>query len=332
MKELNIVQLIKKQNIEDLDPIVFVYGSENLLKKQFVDILKKKTEKEIHILWGDEISLEDLNDVFSSGSLFSKGNLGIILESDSFLDKINKKDLERFKSILERIEKGNDQVVFITNKDKIPSKEPYKTIKEKADIVVSGKLTPKAFLISLKKKIEASGKSIDEETLKYLAKKLSYNLQYAKQEVEKLLLYTEGKKEIQKDDIDKVVVPKVEENIFSFITAFFSKEKKSLQMLKNLVSTGHHPFEIQSLIFNYANKMLLIYSEKEKGKSAEEAFNEAGIKHPAQKGTFKKILSYYKKKDVIDLIKELYQLEISQKVYFEDIEKKLEEFVIKRIL
>jgi len=181
MKEFNIVQLIKKQNIEDLEPLVFVYGTENLLKKQFVDILKNKTDKQVHILWGDEISLDDLNDVFSSGSLFSKGNVGIILESDSFLDKINKKDLERFKGILERVKKSNDQIVFITDKDKIPTKEPYKTIKDKATIVVSGKLTPKAFLISLKKKIESAGKRIDEETLKYLSKKLNYNLQYAKQ-------------------------------------------------------------------------------------------------------------------------------------------------------
>ncbi len=328
MKELNIVQLIKNKDFSSLKPVVFVFGNEPLLKKQFADILRKNTKKEVHTFWGDEISIEDLSQVFSSGSLFSEGNLCIVFESDNFLDRITKKELPALKSILDSLLPEKDQVVFISSKEKIPSKEPYKTVKEKASLVLSTRLTPKAFLISVKKKIENSGKKIDDETLKYLTKKLNNDLLYAKQEIEKLLVYTEGKKSVEKEDIDAVVIPRVEENVFSFLTSFFSKDRSSVKMLENLIQTGHHPFEIQSLILTYANKLLIIFEKKSHGVPLEEVFEQTGVKHPAQKGTFKKLISNTEKKEILNLVKELYNLELSQKVYYEDLEKKLENFVL----
>lgn len=331
MKEKNIVQIIKNKEIDDLSPVTLVYGTENLLKKQLVEIIKEKTEKDIHIFWGDELDLKHLAEVFSSSSLFSTGNIAVVFDAELFLEKFSKKDLEKFFSLIDTVKNGKDNLIFILNKEKIPSKEPYKTLVKNSDIIVSNKLTPKAFLISLKKKIENSGKSIDDETLKYLASKLKNSLEYAKQEVEKLLLYTKDKEKIEKEDIDAVITPKIEENIFSFITSFFSKDKNSITSLENLFETGYHPFEIQSLILSYTNKALLVYHYRNSGYSIDKAFEKVGIKHPAQKGTFKKILSSRSKEELIDMVKDLYNLEISQKMYFEDIEKKLKEFILEKI-
>ncbi len=331
MKEKNIVQLIKNKDVQNLEPVVFVYGTENLLKRQLVDILKEKTDKDFHLLWGDEVSLNEISEIFSSGSLFSKGNIAVLMESDAFLEKIGKKELTAFKSLLENIKTSNDMLVFVSNKEKIPSKEPYKTLVSLSDVIVSNKLTPKAFVISLKKKIQNAGKEIDDETVKYLAEKLKNNLEYAKQEVEKLLIFTEGKTKITKEDIDAVITPKIEENIFSFISLFFTKKEESVVILKNLYETGYHPFEIQALLLSYLNKLLIVSSYIENGHSLDESLEKAGIKHPAQKGTYKKILSIQKKENLIKMLKDLYSLEKSQKVLFEDIEKKLEDFIISHI-
>ncbi len=331
MKEKNIVQLIKNKDIQGLKPVVLVYGNENLLKKQLINLFKEKTDKDIHILWGDETSLDEIEDIFSTGSLFSKGNIGFVIDADPFLESLNKKDIARLTNILNNILSSNNSIIFISNKEKIPSKEPYKSIVAIGDVVVSAKLTKKAFLISLKKKIQSIGKKIDDDTLKYLGEKLSYSLEYAKQEVEKLLIYISDKEKITKEDVDSIVTPKVEENIFSFVLSFFLKDKNSVKTLKNLLSTGYHPFEIQGLLLSYINKALLIYEFKDKGVSSEEAFLKAGIKHPAQKGTYQKIIQTLKKEDMINLLKGLYELENNQKIHFEDIEKKLEEFILGHI-
>ncbi len=331
MKEKNIVQLIKNKEIESLSPVSIIYGNENLLKKQFIELLKEKSDKDIHIYWGDEIDLKQLKEVFSSGSLFSNANIAVIYNTELFLENLSKKELERFYGFIEKLKASNNNIIFILNKDKIPSKEPYKTLVKFSEIIVSNKLTPKAFFISLKKKIEGSGKSIDDDTLKYLASKLKNSLEYAKQEVEKLLLYVDNKGKIEKEDIDKVITPRIEENIFSFLTLFFTKDKKSIDSIENILETGYHPFEVQSLILSYVNKALLVYSYKNNGYSLDKAFEKVGIKHPAQKGTFQKILSVRTQDDLINLLKDLYALEINQKLYFEDIEKKLKEFILEEV-
>ncbi len=332
MKEISIVQIIKNKSLDFLKPVNIVYGSEHLLKKQLVQLIKEKTDKDIHILWGDETEIEEFYEIFSSGSLFSSGNIAIIFNADIFLDKIERKKREQFFRFLEKLSKEEkDSVIFILNKEKVPSKEPYKSIIKYAQIIVSNKLTQKAFLISLKKKIQNNGKKIDDETLKYLADKLKNSLEFAKQEVEKLLVYTEGKDEITKEDIDAVVTPKLEENIFSFVLSFLTGDKKSIKMLDNLLETGYHPFEIQALILSYLNKSLVLATAKDKGEPLKDAFEKVGIKHQMQQGVYKKILSFQTKENLINMIRDLYELEIKQKTQFEDIEKKLKEFILKEI-
>ncbi len=331
MKEKNIVQLVKNRDIQTLGSVVFIYGTENLLKKQLIDILKEKSDKDIHIFWGDELEISELLEVFSGGSLFSAGNIAVIFEADAFLEKVSKKELQLLKSILEKVKSSSDSLVFVSNKEKVPSKEPYKSIVSAGDTVVSNKLTPKAFVMSLKKKIQSYGKGIDDDTVKYLAGKLKNSLEYAKQEVEKLILYVQDKEKIEKSDIDAIITPKLEENIFSFIADFFTKKKSAVFSLKNLLETGYHPFEIQGLILFYINKLLVVLSYMENGYTVEEGLDRAGIKHPAQKGIYKKILSVQSRDSLIELLKDLYNLEKSQKVYFEDIEKKLENFIVSHI-
>ncbi|NPA53173.1 MAG: hypothetical protein GXO21_00740 [Aquificae bacterium] len=102
-------------------------------------------------------------------------------------------------------------------------------------------------------------------------------------------------------------------------------------MLKNLYEIGHHPFEIQALLLSYINKLLLIFSFLENRYSVEESLEKAGIKYPFQKNIYKKMLSIQKKENLIQMLKDLYSLEKNQKIQFEDIEKKLEEFIISHI-
>ncbi|WP_457626112.1 DNA polymerase III subunit delta [Persephonella sp.] len=327
MAEKNIVQLIKNFDINSLKPVVFIYGSEDFLKKQLVEKLKEK--EDVHLFWGDETLYSQIKELFSSSSLFSEGNTAVLLDFESFYQKQTKEDQKEFVKLVEDIHLP-DRLFIFSKKDKIPAKEPYKTLKTTADIVVSPNLTPKAFMISVKKKIEKSGKKINDETLKYLSSKLKNDLWYAKQEIEKLLTYASDKKEITKEDIDKAVAPKVSENVFVFLDKFFSGEPEAVRLLKELTETTHHPFEIQSLLLNQINRLLLFRTLIEKGKSVEFAFEKMQIKHPAVKGSLQKQASKLSKDELIQLIKELYRLEIRQKVEYEDIYRSLEQFVLKR--
>ncbi|WP_293445020.1 DNA polymerase III subunit delta [Persephonella sp.] len=326
MAEKSIIQLIKNFDPDQLKSVVLIYGSEDFLKKQFVNKLKEKFK--VHILWGDEISFSDLKDIFSSSALFSEGNVAVLFDFDAFLTRLGKEEQKKLPEFFKKVSKP-DRLILISKKEKLPAKEPFKAIKDLADIVVSNKLTPKAFMISLKNKIEKNGKKIDEQTLKHLSSKLKNDLWYAKQEVEKLLIYASDKESITKEDVDFVVTPKVDENVFVFLDRFFEKDPKALKILKDLIDTSHHPFEVQSLILNQINRLLIFKTLTQKGSPSDKVLDQMKIKHPAMRGTLKKQASKVKTEDLIDMIKDLYETEKKQKVEYMDIFKAVEEFVAK---
>jgi len=329
MAEKNIVQLIKSFDINQLKPVVVVYGAESLLKRQLVE--KIKNTGDTHILWGDETEYLRLKDIFSSSALFSEGNTAVLLEAEHFFSKIPRDQMEDFLSFLQKISLPDRLFLFI-GKDKLPAKEPYKTLKNIGDIVVSAPLTPKAFYISVKNKIEKSGKKISDEALKKLVSMLKGDLYYAKQELEKLLIYVADRDEITVEDIENVVIPKTMENVFVFLDSFFSKQPSALKIFRHLISSSHHPFEIQSLLLNQLNKLLIFKTLLEKGKSTDFAFEYLKIKHPAMKGSIQKQSAMITKKEIISLIKQLYRLEKEQKIEYMDIYRTAEEFVARRVL
>jgi len=149
-------------------------------------------------------------------------------------------------------------------------------------------------------------------------------------EIEKLILYCADKEEITKEDIDKIIVPKFQENVFVFLDKFFAKDKQAVLMYKNLLQTSH-PFELQSLILNYLNK-LLIYKTLQNTKPPEEIFKQLNITHPFQKSSIQKLSKNVSIQDLINAVKSLYKAEISQKVFYGDPEKQSILFVSKFIL
>ncbi|WP_457624091.1 DNA polymerase III subunit delta [Persephonella sp.] len=329
MAEKSIVQLIKSFNPDSLKPVVLVYGGEEFLKKQLVE--KIKAAGEIHILWGDELTYPQLKEVFSSSSLFSEGNTAVILFFEAFVSKLSKEEIKDFGEFVKNIALPDRLFLFLKG-EKIPAREPFKSLKGNADVVISAPLTPKAFYISVKNKIEKAGKKIDEDTLKYLVGKLKNDLYYAKQEIEKLLTYIGDKGTVEKEDVNAVVVPEPRENVFTFLDRFFAKDISALRIYRQLVNSTHHPFEIQSLLLGQINRLLLFKTLLEKGKSPEAAFSQMNVKHPAMKGSIQKQASYVTKRQLVDMIKELYTLEKEQKVNFADVYKSSEEFILKRVL
>jgi len=328
MAEKNIIQLIKNFDPDKLKPVVLIYGSEDFLKKQFVSRLKEKSR--VHLLWGDEVSFSNLRDIFSSSALFSKGNTAVLFDFDAFLSRLGKEENKNLPQFLERINRP-DRLILVSKKEKLPAKEPYKSIKSVADVVASHRLTPKAFMISVKNKIEKNGKKIDDQALKYLASRLKNDLWYAKQEVEKLLIYASDKEKITQEDIELVVTPKVDENVFVFLDRFFEKDPQALKILKDLIDTSHHPFEIQSLILNQVNRLLIFKTLTQKGTPADKVLDQMKIKHPAMRGTIQKQASKVNTQELIDMVKDLYETEKKQKIEYTDIFRAVEEFVLKRV-
>ncbi|RUM51016.1 MAG: DNA polymerase III subunit delta [Hydrogenothermus sp.] len=327
MSQHNLIQLIKKSKDEvDLKPVVFIYGAENLLKKQFIEKFKSKN-KDFHFFWGDETGFKEIKEVFSSGALFSEGNEATIWDIDSFVSNLNKDEKVEFVEFLKKIN-SPDRIFLVSLKEKPQAKQPLKTILSISTVINSPKLTPKAFEISVYKKLKNSGKQINPEDLKYLVSKLPKDLYATKQEIEKLILYTEGKEIITKKDIDIVITVSPEVSVFAFVDLFFKKSKESIAILKKLFSQEIHPFEVQSLILTYANRLLLFKNFQKKKMPVSEIFAKLGLTYKPQQTTILNLAKSLSEEELIWLIKALYKLEYKQKVLYENIHTSLENLVL----
>ncbi len=329
MASKSLVKIIKSPNLDNLKEVILIYGKEEYLKLQFLQAIKKDN-KNLNILWGDELELEKLISLFSSNSLFSSKTVVAVKNFEEFIKKLKKDELKRFLDFCIKLPKGN-KLILISKLEKLPSKEPYKTLQNAGDVLASTPLTEKGFTISLKKKFISENIEISDELLVYLASLLKNDLLYAKQEIEKLILYIKDKNKITKEDIDRVIYPKVEESIFNFIHKFFTKDIECLKILRALLDTGYHPFEIQSLILYQGNKLLL-YKTLKGRKSEKQIFLELGLKFPFQIKQLKEEDKKFSREELINLIKDLYMLEVEQKVFYKDINKSLESFILKFLI
>jgi hypothetical protein len=67
----------------------------------------------------------------------------------------------------------------------------------------------------------------------------------------------------------------------------------------------------------------------EAGNSLEEALNKAGINHPLQKANISNILkNLSNKEEMVKLLDNLYNLEVAQKIYYQDINETSKEFIL----
>lgn len=329
MNELKIQQLLKEFDLTKLKPVVFIYGNEDTPKNLLLE--KIKSVMTVYVFWGDELDFKTFLNEIGTKSLFQNERVIVIRQFEDFVSKLKKDETQLF---LEKIKKVNLplRVLFISSVEKIPSSEPYKTLISIADVVISNKLTPSAFYTSIKNKLQREGKNISQENLQYLVSLLNNDLTLAKNEIEKLLLYTADKKEITKEDIDAVITPKFEENVFIFLNSFFKKEKNALKMALNLIENSAHPFELQSLILSQLEKALYYKSLIEEGLSPEEAFLKVGITAPIQKSNINNILKSRNQKELENMLQNLYNLEIQQKVFYQDPVEKFIEFLLKNLV
>ena len=329
MNEIKIQQLLKEFNLSNLKPLILIYGNEELTKGLFLEKVKSITPSTV--FWGDSLDFKTLLNELGTKSLFQTERTVIVRNFDEFVNNLKKDEIKLFLETLKKVILPT-RFIMVCSFDKIPSSEPYKTIVSLSDILVSSKLTPSGFYTSIKNKLSREGKKISEEDLKYLVSLLNNDLTLAKNEIEKLLLYTADKDTITKEDIDAVITPKFEDNVFIFLSQFFKKDKTALKILLNLIENGSHPFEIQSLILYQLEKTLYFKSLIDKGIDQEEAFKTVGITAPIQKANILNILKILNDEDLERLIKGLYNLEIQQKVFFQDPVEKLTEFVIKNLI
>ena len=285
-----------------MNNLYFLESDNNLLIDLKIKEILKKLNKNIDIINYDmeEVNISNVIQELDTYGFFQEEKI-VHAKNANFLGT-GKCDIEHdIKSLTKYLENPNtNNILFISCIKSDGKKNIVKLIKEKCTIVPIN--------IDLKDYIKekCKGYQISDASINYLLDNTGNDISRITNELDKLLSYCIDEKIISNDSIDKVVLKKIDTNIFDLIDAIINKDKKkSLMIYEEMINYGEDTFKI---LIALANQIRLIYQVKVlQSYSDDEIANILKLKNPKQVIALRYKINKYSESDLINY---LYRLSI----------------------
>lgn len=267
---LKIEELEKQLNQGNCKGIYLLYGEDTFLLEQQLNKIKKnfgETIKGINYIYIDENNVQELiADIETPAFGYSKKliiarNTGIFKREvkgrnggapKELKDKIN-------NCLKENIEIINESVIIVFVENQVEKNSIYNTI-EKIGIVCNfEEQKPFQIIKRLKSVCNAYKVNVAENTLQYLIESCGTNMQDLINEIRKLIEYAGENGTIQKQDIDKLCIKKIESIIFDLTDNLGQKKvKEAMEVLYNLIASKEPIQKILITLYNHFKKLYFV--------------------------------------------------------------------------
>ena len=201
-------------------------------------------------LEGDKINMDSIINDCETVPFMSEKRMVEVFRASFLKDgKKEEKDIEKLKDYLKNIPPYTTFVmyyIFDDDREKISSK--VKKLQNVCEVVKVDKLKGMGFQNRVKAIFEAKGKEIGRSELGYFCSVIENNMNIVDQEVEKLILFTDGR-DIKKEDIIKMCPYEKESDIFNLVSNLSERNiKGSIDTLNELIYRGEKPTKILAMI------------------------------------------------------------------------------------
>ena len=267
---LKIDELEKQLSQQEPKGIYLLYGEETFLLQQQLNKIKKKFGeiiKGINYIAIDENNIKELiadieTPAFGySTKLIIARNTGIFKRevkgrsggaSKELKDKIN----EYLKSNIDMI---NESVILVFVENEVEKNSIYNTIEKIGTVCNFEEQKPFQIIKRLKAICNSYKVNVDESTLQYLIESCGTNMQDLINEIRKLIEYAGENGKIQKQDIDKLCIKKIESIIFDLTDNLGQKKvKEALEVLYNLIASKEPIQKILITLYNHFKKLYFV--------------------------------------------------------------------------
>lgn len=154
----------------------------------------------------------------------------------------------------------------------------YKEVKKHGRIVEFGiqkEDTLTKWVLGMLKK---EGKNITRDTLQTFLTKSGSDMQLIKNELDKLIAYTEGRDVITAEDVENVCITQTTNKIFEMVNAIAEgKKKRALELYEDLLALKEPPMRILFLIARQFNQLYQVKLLAKEGLPPAEIAKQAGI-------------------------------------------------------
>jgi len=285
--------------------IIFIYGPDTYrLSRKLDEIIgqyQKIHKSGLNLRYFDlsekDIAFGDFIDEFGQTSMFKEKKL-IIIKSIFSRSDFEEKFLSEIKRFIEA-----EDIIIIVEKNKILSTNRlFKALKKKAQFQEFSLLKGKDLEKWAQKEIERYGAKIEVIALAKLIDSVGNDLWRLSNEIQKLINYR-GKNKITIDDIDLLIKPKIDPDIFQTINFMASRNKKeALKLLKKHIEKGDAPLYLLSMISFQFRNLLIIKELVERNVPYSFIAKESGINPYVVKKTYPQVRQF-----TLSELKKIYQ-------------------------
>jgi len=260
--------------------IIFLYGEDSYRSKQKLDEMiahyKEVRKSGLNLIYLDasKIDFTDFYSNFKISSMFDEKKL--IILKNVFLSK---KFQEDFAKEIKDIEALKDIVVIYESEACDQRLKIFKALIKECKVQDFKTLDTKNTRIWAQKELEGRGQKINLDALDLLISYVGPNLWKLSGEIKKLSDYKNGAV-IKKEDIELLVKPKIEIDIFKTIDALAQKNKRqALNLVHKHLDEGDNALYILSMIAFQFKNLLVVKELAEKGLMYASIVKKSGL-HP----------------------------------------------------
>ncbi|MFR8234159.1 MAG: DNA polymerase III subunit delta [Clostridia bacterium] len=266
---VTIENLEKELNSNSLRSLYLLYGEELFLLENILKKIKNifgECIKGINYINIDDTNISELiSDIETPAFGYEKKLL--IVRNSGILKKEGKRKNAELSNLREKISSYikenidiiNDSVVLVIIEEDIDNKQELYKIFDKFGVVCNFEYQkPMQIQKRLKAICNAYHVDIDDSSLKYFIEVCGTNMQELINEIRKLIEYAGNGGKIEKVDIDKLCIKKLETIIFDLTDNLGKKEtQKALQVLKNLIANKEPIQKILITLYNHFKKLYI---------------------------------------------------------------------------
>jgi len=254
--------------------LIFLYGQDTYRSRQKLNEIigryKKIHKSGLNLKYfeGGELSLEDLKDEIQQVSMFAEKKM-IVLNGVLGGGRVasNQEFKESFLKDSKKFINSKDIILFFEVGEVLRNNSFFKLLKKYGESQEFEPLKGEQLRRWVKKEFENLKTKVDEKALIKLIEFVGNNLWQMGNEIKKLVSYKLKcpNPEIFKGDVELLVKPKIEPDIFKTIDAIAIKNKKqALELIHKHLEKGDSPLYLLSMI-NFQFRNLLIMKSQEIG-------------------------------------------------------------------
>lgn len=332
---VTIENLEKELNSNSLKNLYLLYGEELFLLENILKKIKNifgECIKGINYINIDDTNISELiSDIETPAFGYEKKLL--IVRNSGILKKEGKRKNVELSNLREKISSYikenidiiNDSVVLVIIEEDIDNKQELYKIFDKFGVVCNFEYQkPIQIQKRLKAICNAYHVDIDDSSLKYFIEVCGTNMQELINEIRKLIEYAGNGGKIEKIDIDKLCIKKLETIIFDLTDNLGKKEtQRALQVLKNLIANKE---PIQKILITLYNHFKKLYITKLAVKENKDLISSLNLK-PNQTflvNKYKTQANYFSDKELSKILQGLRDLDYNSKNGLIDLQVGLE--------